>query len=55
VYKFDPTGKLLGQKGTSPKNVILKTPTGITVAADGSVYVSDTGLQGVVNMGTTIP
>ncbi|HST05943.1 MAG TPA: hypothetical protein VLQ48_14580, partial [Chloroflexia bacterium] len=55
VYKFDPTGKLLGQKGTSPKNVILKTPTGITIAADGSVYVSDTGLQGVVNMGTTIP
>ena len=52
VYKFDPTGKLLGQKGTSPKNIILKTPTGITIGSDGNVYVSDTGLQGVVNMGT---
>jgi uncharacterized protein (TIGR03663 family) len=52
VYKFDPTGKLLGQKGTSPKNIILKTPTGITIGSDGNIYVSDTGLQGVVNMGT---
>ncbi len=52
VYKFSPSGELLGNPGKSPQNVVLKTPTGITVAADGKVYVVDTGANGVVNMGT---
>jgi sugar lactone lactonase YvrE len=52
VYKFGPDGGLVGQKNTSPQNVALKTPTGLTVANDGKVYVVDTGEHGVVDMGT---
>ncbi|MGA7730549.1 MAG: SMP-30/gluconolactonase/LRE family protein, partial [Chloroflexia bacterium] len=52
VHKFDTNGTGMGEKGTSPQNVILKTPTGIAVSADGNVYVVDTGANGVVNMGT---
>ncbi len=52
VVEFGPDGKVLGEKATSPNNVTLKNPTGITVAADGSVYVVDTGANGVVKMGT---
>lgn len=50
VLKFSPTGQLL----VTRKNVgaiTLKTPTGITVAPDGTVYVVDTGANGVVNFG----
>jgi DNA-binding beta-propeller fold protein YncE len=52
VIKFSPTGQQLGEKGTSPNNVTLKTPTGVTVGQDGKVYVVDTGANGVVNLGT---
>jgi sugar lactone lactonase YvrE len=52
VVEFGPDGKVLGEKATSPNKVTLKNPTGITVAADGTVYVVDTGSNGVVKMGT---
>jgi DNA-binding beta-propeller fold protein YncE len=52
VYKFSPEGQAQGEKTTSPQNVALKTPTGITVGPDGNVYVVDTGSHGVVDMGT---
>ncbi|MEO5951174.1 MAG: flippase activity-associated protein Agl23, partial [Chloroflexia bacterium] len=52
VYKFSATGQTIGEKATNGKNVTLKTPTGVTVGQDGNVYVSDTGANGVVNMGT---
>ena len=50
VLKFDPNGKLLAEKNAEGA-VSLKTPTGITVGADGTVYVVDTGANGVVNLG----
>jgi uncharacterized protein (TIGR03663 family) len=52
VVKYSPTGQVLGEKQTSPNNVTLKNPTGITVGSDGQVYVVDTGANGVVKMGT---
>ncbi len=50
VLKFSPTGQLVGEK-SSQGAVTLKTPTGIAVTADGTVYVVDTNAHGVVNMG----
>jgi len=50
VIKFSPTGELLAEK-SSEGAVSLKTPTGIAVGADGTVYVVDTGSNGVINLG----
>jgi sugar lactone lactonase YvrE len=50
VLKFSPAGQLVGEK-SSQGAVTLKTPTGIAVTADGTVYVVDTNAHGVVNMG----
>jgi DNA-binding beta-propeller fold protein YncE len=50
VLKFGPDGKLLGQKNTDGTHT-LKTPTGIWVEADGTVYVVDTTSPGVANLG----
>lgn len=52
VMKFNPAGQLLGEKSASPSNVSLKTPTGVTIGADGKIYVVDTSVNGVINMGT---
>lgn len=50
VLKYSPDGKLLGQsKGTADRTLAL--PTGIAVANDGTIYVVDTGSNGVVNLG----
>jgi hypothetical protein len=51
ILKFNPSGQLIGEKGAQGA-VTLKTPTGVTVIADGNVYVVDVGLNGVVNLGT---
>lgn len=50
VIKFNPTGQVVSQQKTAGA-ITLKTPTGIAVAQDGTVYVVDTGSNGVVNMG----
>ncbi|HEX9990971.1 MAG TPA: flippase activity-associated protein Agl23 [Chloroflexia bacterium] len=51
ILKFNATGQPLAEKSAQGA-VSLKTPTGVTVAADGSVYVVDVGSNGVVNLGT---
>ena len=48
--KFSPDGKVAGRK-QSEGNVTLKTPTGITVSTDGTIYVVDTVANAVVNLG----
>lgn len=50
VLKFNPTGELIGQKKQQAA-LILKTPTGLLVGADGTVYVVDTTGNGVANLG----
>ncbi|HUP27667.1 MAG TPA: flippase activity-associated protein Agl23 [Chloroflexia bacterium] len=50
VLKFSPTGQPLGEKNAEGA-VTLKTPTGITVGADGTIYVVDTGSNGVIKLG----
>ena len=54
LLKFSPTGKLLSQKNKQGA-VTLKTPTGIMVGTDATVYVVDTEANAVVNMGKIIP
>ncbi len=50
VLKFSPSGQVLATQNSAGA-ITLKTPTGITVAPDGTVYVVDTGANGVVKMG----
>lgn len=50
VLEFSPAGVLIGQKAGQGA-VTLKTPTGITVGSDGTVYVVDTTANGVINLG----
>jgi sugar lactone lactonase YvrE len=50
VLKFGPDGQLRGQKNTDGTHT-LKTPTGIWVEPDGTVYVVDTTNHGVANLG----
>ena len=50
VLKFGPDGTLLEQ-ARGEGDVQLQTPTGITVDEDGTVYVVDTGLNSVFNLG----
>lgn len=50
VLKFSPTGESLGQKDKEGETT-LKTPTGITVGGDGTVYVVDTDANSVINLG----
>ncbi len=50
VLKFNPSGQLIGQKKQKDA-LILKTPTGITVGSDGTVYVVDTSGNSVANLG----
>jgi sugar lactone lactonase YvrE len=51
VLKFSPTGTLLGQK-SAQGDATLQLPTGLTVDAQGTVYVVDTTASRVVNLGT---
>jgi uncharacterized protein (TIGR03663 family) len=51
ILKFGPAGQPLAEKSAQGA-VSLKTPTGVTIAADGNVYVVDVGSNGVVNLGT---
>jgi DNA-binding beta-propeller fold protein YncE len=51
ILKFGPAGQPIAEKSAQGA-VSLKTPTGVTVAADGNVYVVDVGSNGVVNLGT---
>jgi sugar lactone lactonase YvrE len=50
VLKFSAGGELLGQKN-STENFTLNLPTGISVDADGEVYVVDTNGHAVVRLG----
>lgn len=50
VLEFSPSGQVLATKKNAGA-ITLKTPTGITVDPDGTVYVVDTGANGVVNFG----
>ena len=51
VLKYNTAdGKLLGEKATEAV-ITLKLPTGITVGADGTLYVVETTSHGVVNLG----
>jgi sugar lactone lactonase YvrE len=51
ILKYNTAdGTLLGQKATEGA-VTLKLPTGLTVGADGTLYVVDTNANGVVNLG----
>jgi DNA-binding beta-propeller fold protein YncE len=52
VVEFSPTGQVVGEKQISPNKVTLSNPTGVTIGQDGNIYVVDTGVHGVVNMGT---
>jgi sugar lactone lactonase YvrE len=51
VLKFDANGQVAGTKNANG-GVTLGLPTGLTVGADGSVYVVDTTNNSVVNLGT---
>lgn len=50
VLKFAPDGKVAGEIKEANK-VALKTPTGIVVGADGTVYVVDADANAVLNLG----
>jgi uncharacterized protein (TIGR03663 family) len=50
VIKYSPTGQQIAEKNSAGA-VTLKTPTGITITPDGTVYVVDTGANGVVKLG----
>lgn len=50
VLKYDPTGKVAGQKATAGTQT-LQLPTGIWADADGTIYVSDTTGNSVINLG----
>jgi uncharacterized protein (TIGR03663 family) len=50
VAKYSPDGKLLGEKANEGA-ATLKDPTGITVAADGTIYVVERNTNAVVNFG----
>jgi YYY domain-containing protein len=51
VLKFDANGQVAATKNANG-GVTLSLPTGLTVGADGSVYVVDTTNNSVVNLGT---
>ncbi|MEO5952047.1 MAG: DUF2298 domain-containing protein [Chloroflexia bacterium] len=50
VLKYDPTGKVVGQKNAAGAQT-LQLPTGIWADADGTVYVVDTTGSSVINLG----
>jgi sugar lactone lactonase YvrE len=50
VLKYSPEGQLLGQKQEA-RGKSLNLPTGLQVDPDGTVYVVDTGANGVIELG----
>lgn len=50
VIKYDPTGKVVGQKNAAGTQT-LQLPTGIWADADGTVYAVDTTGSSVINLG----